>query len=657
MDMRSYGLRSIAAVGLTVLLLIGPLTQVDQALAAQAAAPSSNQALVLLAPGADVADANYVNSVTEAIKLAGGHVTHIFPPAALIAEVPVGALLPAGVSAVYRQVVDEVTLATLTGEARRAAQVWNALLAPEAPAATAQSLDTLEAELVGDALVPPPPQGMQALASDPTPGYTETSEYFIGRVAVGIVLPESDGSVDPSTEDWTEDERALVLSEITAALDWWADLEPNAHLTFVYDDGTAAPTTTGYEPISRRYNDQSLWIAEVMEKKGYTGYSYFDQVRRYNNDLRDTYDTDWAFTIFVVDSSNDSDNRFSNGYFAYAYLGGPFTVMTYGNNGYGPHNMDAVIAHETGHIFLALDQYYSAHQLCTRRAGYLGVENQNSQYGGCASDVPSIMRGQTWPYRNGDVDEYARGQIGWRDSDGDGILDPVDTTLSVISADYVTGAERPNVLTFTGSVQDASYPSPLRRSVIINTIDRVQYRVAGGEWVNAEPADGAFDTYAEDFTFTTSPLPTGDLPVDLRVLDSAGNEITRTLATVSVVDPVDAILDTTLIRLSQQASDEEPTQVTYTGQGTSAVSYIAGIYYRIDNNPWQPLAADDGAFDESQEDFTLIIDLTAPSPGTHQVQVHSMDGEGNTETSSASDLILVQPRTQYIFLPLMLASR
>jgi len=653
MDLKRRGLRLISSAGLTVSLLIASLAQTGQVLAAQPVAPSPHKALVLFAPNTDI------DPTIEAIELAGGHVTHIFPPAALIAEIPTETSLPAGALAVHRQAVDETTLTTLTAEARRAAQVWNALLAPETPADTAQSLDTLEAELVGDALVPPPPEGPQILASASalTPGYTETSEYFIGRVAVGIVLPESDGSIDSSTEDWAADERALVLSEITAALDWWAALEPNAHLTFVYDDGTAAPLTTGYEPISRRYSDQSLWIAEVMEKKGYTGSSYFDQVRRYNNDLRDTYGTDWAFTIFVVDSSHDGDNRFSGGYFAYAYLGGPFTVMTYGNNGYGPHNMDAVAAHEIGHIFLALDQYPSAYQPCTRQSGYLSVENQNSQYGECASDEPSIMRGQTWPYRSGAIDEYARGQIGWRDSDGDGILDPVDTSLSVVSVEYVADAERPNVLTFTGSVQGSPYPSPRRRSVIINTIEQVQYRVAGGAWTDAHSADGAFDTYTEAFTFTTSLLPTGALDIDLRVVDSAGNELIQTAATVSVVDPVDEILDTTMTRMGQQAEGEEVTHITYSGQGISSVSHIAGIYYRLDNGPWQPIAADDGAFDEPYEDFTLTIDLTTLNPGDHQIQAYSVDGEGNTETSPASDFISVQPQTQYVFLPLVRAGQ
>jgi hypothetical protein len=321
------------------------------ALPAQAEEPPSDHALILLAPGADV------NPIVEAVWLAGGHVTHIFPPAALIGQVPAGMQAPAGVSAIYRQVVDEADLSTLTGTAHRAAQVWNDLLSPH-PLDAAHSMEVSPADLVDDALVPPPPEQQPAPSSDPVPGYTETSEYFVGRVAVGIVLPESDGSLDTSTEDWTEAERALVLSKISAALDWWAAREPNAHLTFVYDDGTAAPVATGYEPITHPYCFQAFWIADVMAKMGYTGLSYFDQVRSYDNALRARYGTDWAFTIFVVDSSHNG-SHFSDGYFAYAYLGGPFLVMTYGNDGYGPQNMDAVAAHEIGHVFLALDQYIS----------------------------------------------------------------------------------------------------------------------------------------------------------------------------------------------------------------------------------------------------------------------------------------------------------
>lgn len=275
---------------------------------------------------------------------------------------------------------------------------------------------------------PPPPIVGDALYA-PQSVIPGTSEYMIGRVAVSIILLESDGGVDPSTEDWTDTEVALVLREIEDAFAWWEAREPKAHLNFVYE-WEMIPTS--YEPITRPQQEQNLWIREVMLQKGMTTVlPYFDQVRRYNHDLLDAHDADHAFTIFVVDSSEDRDGRFACGcYFAYAYIGGPFMVMTYDNGGYGSHNTDAVAAHEIGHVFWAIDQYYAARQVCTRRSGYLDVENQNSQFGDCAIDEPSLMRGQVWPFQMGDLDYYARGQVGWRDSDCDGILDPVDSVAS-----------------------------------------------------------------------------------------------------------------------------------------------------------------------------------------------------------------------------------
>jgi hypothetical protein len=231
----------------------------------------------------------------------------------------------------------------------------------------------------------------------------------------------------------------------------------------------------------------------------------------------------------------------------------------------------------------------------------------------------------------------------------------MDTILSVTAADYVTDPERPNVLTFAGSVQDDPYPSPFRPNTTINTIEQVQYRVEDGDWTDAQASDGAFDTYAEDFIFTTPPLPTGDLRVELRVVDSAGNQLVQAIDTVSVVDPVDAILETTLTRLEQGDGGGEEIQITYYGQSSSAVSHIAGAYFRIDEEPWLPLSCADGAFDEPQEEFTFVVDLSTLSPGTHEIQAYSMDGEGNVETSPAGDFIIIQAPTYYVFLPQVMA--
>lgn len=529
--------RAISITVLIALLIVGLIVRDSPVLARDDAPGASDDAvLILLTEGADL------NAALEAVEAAGGRVKHVFPPDALIGTLPPDAELPPTIRAVYRRAIAPAALDALTFQARHAAWAWNALQTLRTGSAdqgpdrieTALDLNTLQPELVGDAFTPPTPLALLSDDSDPSPNYAETSEYLIGRVAVSIILPASDGSVDPSTEDWTPEERELVLEEITAALDWWAELEPRAQLTFVYDDGAADPVPTSYEPISRPYRDQSFWITEVMAEKGYTATSYFDQVRLYNHDLRQTYDTDWAFTIFVVDSSHDDDNRFSDGYFAYAYLGGPFAVMTTGCNGYGPHNLDAVVAHEVGHLFFALDQYYSAQQACTLRSGYLGVENQNSQYGDCILDQPSIMRGHISPYRNGVIDKYARGQLGWWDSDGDGIFDPVDTPLTISDIEVMTDTTSPDVLAVKGQVAEQPHPSPLRRDIIINRITQVTYRVVGSSWIDASPVDGAFDAHVEAFTFTTAPLTGGDWDVDLRVEDSAGNQVTETLATVSI---------------------------------------------------------------------------------------------------------------------------
>jgi hypothetical protein len=470
-----------------------------------------------------------------------------------------------------------------------------------------------------------------------------------GSVAVGIILVESNGSTDPSTENWTSDEKQRVFNEIVAALNWWGEMEPRANLSFVYDDHFTDPLPTNVEPITRPYYHQQYWIADAMGALGYSDSSYFTRVRNYINDLRVTHQTDWAFTIFVVDSSADSDNRFSDGYFAYAYLGGPFTVMTYGNNGYGPGYMDAVAAHEIGHIFHALDQYYSAYQSCTRRAGYLNVENQNSLYGPCSSNVTSIMRGQTYPFYAHAIDPYAAGQIGWRDSDGDDILDPLDTELP-ITIDNLT--QDGNSITVSGAAGIIPYPSPSRTNVTINTLTSVQYRLNGGQWQPATATDGVFDSTTENYHFTVVLSP-GLYNLEVAVFDSAGNMSTISASEIiTILDPLDGGLNTQLFLSNSAFHTDNP--ITLNGIAYHlGDSFVADVQYRLDNAPWQPANAQDGAFDSDYETFSLTID--ALDVGTYQLEVFATDGEGNEEINTANLILQVtESPTSPIFLPLVM---
>jgi len=56
------------------------------------------------------------------------------------------------------------------------------------------------------------------LSEGSPPGYGDTSEYLIGDVAVGIIFLESNGTIDPSTEDWTLTKESKVINEINEGL-------------------------------------------------------------------------------------------------------------------------------------------------------------------------------------------------------------------------------------------------------------------------------------------------------------------------------------------------------------------------------------------------------------------------------------------------------
>ncbi|GAB4423500.1 MAG: hypothetical protein Kow0031_02030 [Anaerolineae bacterium] len=592
--------------------------------------------LVLLAATASPAE-----SVAPAIQAAGGRVIHRFPGVALIATLPpeaqpVVAALPS-VSATYTGPVDP---SLLDPAAQPVAAVWNNLLNPS-PAdelTGAGHPDEHRDLLIAPDL--PQPGDLSLSGSSVRPGYYDTSEFMAGSVAVGLVLLESDGSIDPSTENWTDDEKQHVFSEIVNATHWWAQLEPRANLTFVYDDHYTSPLPTGVEPINHPTFDytgygESKWIGDAMAALGYTATSYFTRVRDYNNALRSSYHTDWAFTIFVVDSSADSDNRFTDGYFAYAYLGGPFMVMTYGNNGYGPSNMDAVAAHEMGHIFNALDQYYAAGQSCTLKSGYLYVENQNSQYGGCNSNVASIMRGQISPYTSRALDSYAAGQVGWRDSDGDNILDPLDTGLPIsLNSATVTG----DSLAVSGQAEITPYPAPQQTDITINNLTAIYYRIDGQSWQQAA-LSGQFGDASAQFQFTLPSLPAGTHTLEVIAEDSAGNR-SETAATTqfTVAGQDDGGLNTVLYLPDDLQQTGSPLTINGLATHSQPDAAIVKVEYRVNGGDWQPATPQDGVFDSTFEPFhfSLDIDLLAQAEAGLLLEARATDNTGYLEQTPAS---------------------
>ncbi len=363
-----------------------------------------------------------------------------------------------------------------------------------------------------------------------TPGYYQTSEFMFGKVAVGLVTPQCNGAVDKCSETWTTAMLDQVTNQVTTGLNWWTN-KLGGRVSFVVDQ--QRQVATGYEPINHAQSDENLWIGDTMTHLGFTGSTYFEQVYAYNNWMRQKYNTDWAFTIFVANSLANGPGTFSNGYFAYSYVPGPFSVITYDNDGYSINNMGAVVAHETGHVFGALDQYAGANVACSATSGYLVLQNQNSQQN-CSSNVDSIMRGGLVPYVNKLVDPYALGMVGYRVKNPESLPDPINTIPVVALNAVPVTVTRPS-LTISGTAQDQPFASPNGAAITINYITAVKYRMDNGAWQNASPADGSpeFNRVSENFVFTLD-LTAGSHTVQVQATNRQNNLSGIVSATVTL---------------------------------------------------------------------------------------------------------------------------
>ncbi len=78
----------------------------------------------------------------------------------------------------------------------------------------------------------------------------------------------------------------------------------------------------------------------------------------------------------------DADGRFSDGYFAYSWVGGPHLVMTYDNQAWGIDRMNQVLRHELLHSFFAFDEYSGSGCGCT-------ISRRSSRSAGPPSGTPS----------------------------------------------------------------------------------------------------------------------------------------------------------------------------------------------------------------------------------------------------------------------------
>lgn len=486
-----------------------------------------------------------------------------------------------------------------------------------------------------------------------------TSAYLAGDVALGLILPESSNETGPiqmgdatNVNDWTIDEVNVVKSNLVAGLNILIPLEPNAKLTFIHHYFDIPPTTCflgdpGCQPDTvatiyethgyRPYTGNALVMGDLLNSIYLNtslpffydgGLPFFaDNIQALLNALRNEYSADWAFLVAVDDMSEQPF---------------PPEIDTWGRAGNHTcqlpnYAVPFFYTHEISHIFKTPDEYtYSFTN--NGITGYLGVFHGNIQgpftglgyYNGDGERADCIMSDNATV---GEFCSFCRGVLGWRDQDGDGILDPFDTfpnsELTGISGGTVYGVAR--TTPYIPYKNDREY---LPQS--INTVERVEVRFNNHAWQEASPVDGSFDSGDEEFSFVPS-LIDGQYTIESRSVNDAGNvetslgEFAYTVASSGVGDssPFPHLVITpdygttnTLFYFDALASDD--------------IEDGGGVQIRLDID-------NDGTF-EVPWSSTKDVSLTYPSSGEKTVLLEVRDFATPTPNiSSLTQIIKIIP--------------
>jgi hypothetical protein len=375
----------------------------------------------------------------------------------------------------------------------------------------------------GPNAAPPMPAGLPHGAR-----WTDTSEFMMGRVAVSLLFPESDGSIDANLYNWTPALRDSVVRSAARGLLKWTTFAA-AHdvpLTFLIEVNASTPT--GYEPITRTTSFELDWIRDTL--KPLAGYGTDAEKEAYDvaNAARARLGAHWGTLILAVQNDTDPDGAFPDGFIAHANLGGPWVVLPINNANTRSAALDYYVEHEITHLFWALDEYpsNSAWWSCLLLTGYFGWPNSNSVIPAphyCGPDDRCLMKGN-YP---DSLCASTMGSIGWVDRDHSGVLDLYETRPSVRTDSTRYGNMPGFPIHVTGTAGDVAFPNTnpflfgAGDSITIATIDSLWYRVDSGPWTTLPSDDGVMDQGAERFSLTFN-LPVGDHVVQFQALNSSG---------------------------------------------------------------------------------------------------------------------------------------
>jgi hypothetical protein len=362
--------------------------------------------------------------------------------------------------------------------------------------------------------------------------WTDTSEFMLGRVAVSILFPESDGSTDPNHYDWTPALRDSVVRSAVRGLARWSAFAARRGIDLTFALEVHPGLATRFEPIDRMAAEEDNWIQDVLT--GFLGYRSDAVTLAYDaaNGARSRLGAQWSTLLFAVQDDTSSTGRFTDGLISHARLGGPFFVTPIKNAAAALQGatLDTYIEHELAHIFWALDEHlpFNGWWGCQLRTGYFNHPNFNSLVpaaGYCGTQpVQCFMKGN-YP---DSICTFTEGQVGWADRNANGIPDLLETRAAALpdSDQYRAVAGPP--ITLTGRALEIGlgnqnpYHFGTGDTISIATVDSVRYTIDRGPPSKAIPVDGVFDSGREYFRATLPPLPAGDYIVEWEAWNSNG---------------------------------------------------------------------------------------------------------------------------------------
>ncbi|NIU01955.1 MAG: hypothetical protein GWN01_13895, partial [Nitrosopumilaceae archaeon] len=184
-----------------------------------------------------------MNVTIKEIENRDGRIIHRYPPDILIGKFP-GQLLTRltnshRIKQVITTVIDESKYTHLSQTGKYALQAWNNNFRGMSKSRGLDEPPKSEATALSNCIIIEKPvediPHLPARSNAPNgASFEDVSEFLLGSVSIAVIFTESDGTTDPSTEDWSASREAQCVSEIQNGFNWLANQNPDANLSFTY---------------------------------------------------------------------------------------------------------------------------------------------------------------------------------------------------------------------------------------------------------------------------------------------------------------------------------------------------------------------------------------------------------------------------------------